>query len=711
MKGPDRNRFRLRAVLIAMVLVLAGTTAFLTFVAPDYLVKPLPLGIRTSEVATFARWLDRDRPEASSNLPVYALPHGDVPVRWAQAVLSTGGREGAVQWRRHGSRNGSLELTTEVAGLAGADPHVVLHPVGPDDIRHKYLQVIAEELGLPTPEVAYVQLLRNGRAAWYRKEAVPDAAWMVRHGMLDAVPFSKGFDPARPDHLHPVVESDPARVAMLAERLAALCPDGEPVPVAVLNEHIDVDAAAAWFLMLHLEGDPVPLARTQRFYYREATGKIFPVFTTRSRALPTVPGPTACDPFTPLLQDPAFMERVQAKREQLSDIRGQLRERFDALDKALLPQLADGGSVRMAQARAQAIADTLLMQRLGAPLATMALAHATVPHAGWATWHAGGTALPVAASAVAEGGSSLAEVRRRYWVEMRGDTIVFRRAKYKVQEDLILPAGHPVVMLSGARIEISPGRSLICQGPLEVRATDLNPVFIRASAGAPFGTFAVLANGQDVQMKGLRISGGAGATVAGVEYPAMLTIQGAAHVALVSCHMDMEHGRDVLSMEGGRLHVEGGRYTGGRVLLRRVQGKLLGAGLTNTGRQRASVGLQVIGGRLVLDSMRFEGFNDAALFAADGAQLLLAGGFFTRNGTALRCGDLSMVHADAARFERNALVLQVPAPGEGHGAGQFFISDLALENNDRVEDIAPGGSVHRRERLDASVRLAFGLRD
>ncbi len=708
MRPVDRNPFRLRAVVIALVLVAGGAVAFFTFVAPKHLAGPMPLGIDAQEVKALARWLDRDRPASTApDLPVYTLPAGPVPLRWAETELHNGARSGRVRVRTGDGGAGAIEMTTTDDGLLGPDPHIVLRPATTGDIRRKYLQVLAQELGLLTPDIAFVQVQRDGRAELFRREPVPGADWTARHGVLDAVPFRKGFDATRPDHLRPVVQADAGRAGMLADRLAGLCPGGVPAAVAVLQEQVDVDAVAAWLLMLHLEGGPNPMARTHPFYYREATGRIVPVYAHAEGHAPAT-GPTACDPFTPMLADPAFHVRLQAHREHLLDVRGRLRERFAALDQALLPRLAGEGSIRLAQARAGAIADTLLDRRLGAPLAGLALAGEPVPPWGWAALL--GDAAPAMATIGDDDGAALAEIRRRYWVAMHGDTIVFRRAKYRLDEDLVLPAGHPVLMLSGARFEIGPGRSLVCQGPLEVRATSLNPVFVRAAGGAPFGAVAVRAPGAEVRMQGLRMSGGAGGTVNGTELPAMLCIEGAARTEMADCHLDMEHAGDALLVDGGRLVLTGGRATGGRVLLRRVQGRVAGTELHAAGRPPARVGLHAAGGRLVVDSVRLAGYTDVALLAADGAQLLVTGSAFTGNATAVRCGDMSAVHVDASHFERNGRAFHVPLPGGEDPAGRFVLYTNTFIGNDREQDAEAPGSVERRTGLDAAVRSAFGVR-
>lgn len=705
----DRGQFRLRAVLIAALVVIGGATLFLTFMAPKHLARKLPLGISASELAFYANWLDRDRSDAGgASLPVYELPRAPVSTSEVRVPLRNGAHTGEVVLRATPGLPGAMRVQSRDPGLLGVDPLVELHPATTDDIRYKYLQVLAEELGLLSPEVGFVRVRQGEEEKLYRRVAVPDAVWLARHGVLDAVPFRKGFDPARPDHVRPDVEADAGRAATLATLWNGLCPNGRPADLATLQEHVDLDAVAAWFLMLRLEGDPAPFGRTHTFFLRESTGRIMPVYTPSTGRGPASAGPTTCDPFTPLLDDPGFQQRIQAQREKLLDVRGHLRERFAAQDQALVAPLAGDGSVRLVQARARAYADTLLDQRLMAPLGTLDLSAERVPPTGWAVLQ--GPAETIRRPVPSVGGGSLADIRRRYWVEMRGDTVVFRRARYKVEEDLIIPPGHPVLMLSGARIEISPGRHFVVQGPFEVRATDLNPVFIRAAGSAPYAAVVVKAHGAPVQIKGLRISGGSGATLNEPTRSAMLHIEEPGQVAIAHTHIDMEHSGDALLVDGGRLQLSGGRITGGRAMLRRVQGRVNGASLTNTGRQRARTGLHVAGGRLVVDSTTFEGFADAALSADDGAQLLVRDGRFITNGTAIRSGDLSAVHVDGAMIERNAVAFQVPPPGPDATAGRLVLYANTLVGNTREQDIATEGSVDRRSSLDAAVRAAFGVR-
>ncbi len=704
-RAHERRPVGLKALLIGILMIVGALVAAFSFVGPELLAGRLPLGITRTEMDAYARWFDR-RPGSDAQ---GTLTHFEGQFR-AEAdgkdLLRVGDREGQVEHRAVADVYGAVELRTNTSGLLGPDPWVVLRPATPEDLRHKFLQVIAEELGLLTPEVSFVEFSADDLpTAVHRKDPVIDATWLTRHGVSDGVVTVMGFDPQRPDHFLPTFEAGEAVSRSIRERLALACAQGVPAPPAVLADLVERDQVAAWLLMLHLEGHPDPLRHRHTFAWRETSGRLMPIYRPTPESSAVSDAPLACDPFTPLLADPAFRAIMQAQRDKLLEARGRIRERCVALIDAFAPLLAGNGSERLAVARAKAMLAVLLDERLGAPLDTGALRRPMVPPVGQATlMPAGGSTLPV--SAREDSDELLAAIKRRFRVVAQGDSILFPRGRYVVEEDLILPAGHRVVLLPGARFEIAPGRNVLCRGPLEVRGTALNPVFIRPQrTGAPFGTFAVRGDGL-CDIAGLRMSGGMGGTMEGIAYPAMLTIVGMTRTVLSSCELSGE-GHDALYIEGGRVHLEGGSVLGGTAVLRNTQGAVVATRFESKGSPGGAGGLSISGGRLLLDAPLFQGLKDVALLADAGAQVLVRSAVFTRNATAIQVGTLSAVHVSDCRFDANTLVFHVPE-ADGGPVGRLHRYANTLTGDQREVDAPGEGSVVVSDRPDAFVLRAFG---
>ncbi|MCW5898933.1 MAG: hypothetical protein KIT10_06650 [Flavobacteriales bacterium] len=694
----------LGAILIATVIVAGGLFAVFSFAGAELFTGRLPLGITAQEVEAYAGWFDR-RPGQAPSSELSLLQADDLSGAQGRTPLRSGERQGMVVYERRVEDPDAMVMRTSEEALLGTDRHVLLHPASPDDLRRKFLQLLAEELGLLSPEVGFVHLASPGMAQRpYCRVPIPDGDWLFRHGMNDGVAVTWGLDPERPQQYLPAIAAQEESAEGIRARMALACPDGGPAPVPALLDLVERDQVAGWMLMLHLEGHGDPFRTTQAFAWRTGMGRWWPIYTPLPPSKAVHAGPIACNPFTPLLDDPAFRAAMQAQRDKLLEARGRLRERCEAYIDALAPHLAGGGSVRLVKARAREQLAELLDRRLGMPFDPLSLLRPTIPPAGHATLTRGAsTVAPVTMQD--DAGSAFAAFKRRTRVVVQGDSVVFPRGRYVVEEDLVLPAGHRVVLLPGARFEIAPGRSVLCRGPLEVRGTTLNPVFIRPqNAAAPYGTFAVRGGGASI-IKGLRMSGGAGATMLGEEHEAMLSIAGMSRTEIDGCELTTA-GQPILSIEGGRLAMEGNVFHGGELRLRQVQGRITACGFT--GDARGHGGARQWGGRILVEKGRFSGIHEVALEATAGAQVMVSGCTFKRNGTAIRLGGLTVAHVIDCQFEHHDLVFHLPDAGGGPGGRLHRYANTIVEARREVE-VAPNGAVVADGTMDPAVARAFGV--
>lgn len=692
------------AILIATIIVAGGLCTVFSFAGAELFTGRLPLGITAQEVEAYARWFDR-RPGQAAGSELSLLQADDLSGAQGRTPLRSGERQGVVVYERLVQDPEAMVMRTSEEALLGTDRHVLLHPASPDDLRRKFLQLFAEELGLLAPEVGFIHLASTGMDKHaYCRVPVPDGDWLFRHGMNDGVAVSWGMDPERPQHFLPAIAAQEEIAEGIRARMALACPDGAPAPLPVLLDLVERDQVAGWMLMLHLEGHGDPFRTTQAFAWRTGMGRWWPIYSPLSINDTLNAAPIACNPFTPLLDDAAFRAAMQAQRDKLLEARGRLRERCEAYIEALVPHLVGNGSVRLARAHAREQLAELLDRRLGMPFDPLSLLRPTIPPAGHATLMRG-TSAAAPTPVQDDAGSAFAAFKRRTRVVVQGDSVVFPRGRYVVEEDLLLPAGHRVVLMPGARFEIAPGRSVLCRGPLEVRGTALNPVFIRPqSPAAPYGTFAVRGAGASI-IRGLRMSGGAGATILGEEHEAMLSIAGMSRTEIHGCELSTA-GQPILSIEGGRFAMEGNVFQGGQLRLHQVQGRITGCSFT--GDVRGHGGMRQWGGRILMEKCQFSGIQEVALEAAGGAQVMVSGCAFKRNGTAIRLGGLSVAHVIDCQFEHHDLVFHLPDPGGGPGGRLHRYGNTIVEARREVE-VAPNGAVVAGATLDPAVARAFGV--
>jgi hypothetical protein len=259
-----------------------------------------------------------------------------------------------------------------------------------------------------------------------------------------------------------------------------------------------------------------------------------------------------------------------------------------------------------------------------------------------------------------------------------GDTIFFPRGKYRVDEDLVLPPGIAVVMERGARFEMGAGASIVVLGPLHVRGTSINPVFVRAVDGnTPFGTLAVVGNGSTpCRLSGLRMSGGAGAMLNGVRHPGMCTVTDAVvHVeestfgpagdapALVLRHAVAELAEAVF-WEG---------YAP-QLVLDDVQGRLRNTVLVHRDGSRSTSALELAASSILLDGCTFEVPRGTAVQVDDGAALLATHTRFTTQEPSLRLGPGARI--DLHQVTHRANVPLAATDGAGRPEVHVYATEL-----------------------------------
>lgn len=716
-----RSPVRFWSLALALGITGGLLVALFTLTAPEFLVGRWPLGIAPAEVEQYAAHLDlrRDAPPPA-NLERFVLncgsgcPDGFPGPRWTACWFESGDHADSAYIRALPGVQGAVELRFPEARPFREQQRVELVPATEATIRDKYLQVLAEELGLLTPEVSFVQLALCGRELGaFRKASVVDATFLARHGMLDGIAYAQAFDPARPDRHHPSVDAEPLRAGLVHSALARACADLRADRLDEVQERVDRDAAMAWLLMLLVEGEEDPLYRTHAFAYRQSTGRIMPVFTIGNNVPDVSVGgspPWACNPFTPLLGDAAFQRAMREKRDKLVNERWRIKERFAGIDRTWLPLLGTGGSEALALANAKRMQEELLDRLQQATNDPATLARTVIPAPLDAADLVAGTVVVAQAPAEDRKADALA-LAKRFRIRVQGDTLVFPRGKYVVNEDLLMPAGYTALLLPGARFEIAAGRSVLVRGSLLVQGTKLNPVFVRPQRdGAHYGTFAVLGNGEDhARISGLRISGGAGAQVEGAQFPAVLALRGMASVVMTGNELDGDPKADLYFQEGGRLQAGNTTLANGRMVLRNVQGTLKECVLVADARRGGKGGLVINGGRTGIDKLSASGISAEAVHVDAAAQVLLRNSSVERSGTALQAMDMASVHVADCRFINNAKVLHLRRVAPSPAGGQVYLYGNTLQGNTQDQDVDEGSRVEQRPALDPALPEAFGF--
>ncbi len=691
-----RAPIRPLAWLLGVVIPLGLLAGALLLASPKLLTSQWPLGISGDEVRAYTRLAGSfaEPVHTVQGLEVYRIDGAACPlaVAGAQQHVTLNVGDGRYEARLDAAGNAYVLRFAPPALFKGQEG-VRLSPASTDAIKAKYLEILADELGLPVAGVSYVHLIVCGvDRGIHVKEELVSAAMLAQRGITDATVFNVSTAPAAQQALFPVVP-DTLMAAEMRTLWSAMYADLLRGATSTSARLIDVDMAASWLLVRWLEeaGD----GGTMAFMHRRSTNRIAPLYVRELGSTPTQM--LATDPVTALLDDPGLREAVKTRREKLIDERWRVKERFASMDRAWLPLLAQRGDLDWTEATAARIADELIEQRLVKDDPMAWHARQWVPAGGMAAYvGVGGEAVAVVAEAV-ESAVSIEDVARRFRsASVRGDTLVFGRGKFPIVGDIVLPPGKALVMEKGARLTMAPGSGITVQGPLLVRGTSLNPVFVRADDdGRPFRAIAVRADGRArCSIAGLRMSGGGAGSVP------MLSVQGAADVQVRDAELAG------LSITGGSATVERSVFMGRGELLEFDHAKARVRGCTFV---RGGTGLAITGGRVALEGSTFTALADRAVAAGKAAQVLLRDVTITGSGRAIDAMDLALVHISDSRMRDNAVAIALRRADPVQGGARAVLHTVVLEGNTQEREVDSYSGIEQVDSMDPRVLGDFGV--
>lgn len=712
-----------KAWLLGVLFVGGGLLALFSLKPADLLPKDWPLGIRPSEVERYAELFDR-RPVEMGNEAIiqYKLTgsqgNGDcigeqMSAGWTKCLFTAPGYSDSVDVRHVRDRAG-LEVRFPVKGRFGGMRRLYLLPSEVGDIQAAYVEILAKELGLITPSVSYVHVNGcGGSLQAYRAEERIDGDLLERRGLTNALPVTISLDPTHPDGQFAKVGGNGEERAQVRGLIERAVTDARSGDLEQLSKLMDHDAVAAWLIMAWLDGRELR-AEKVTFAYQWTTGKMQPIYRAPQREWQfhaEDDAPLAPNLLTPLLADPEFRALFEKKHAVLEHMIPELRGRFATLDLTWLPVLADRSALPFAKTVAMQVQYKLLDKRLSREGAVEHLDRLTYFGPGHATFlH--GMSVPTVTVQVADNGEALASLAKRYKLRQNGDTLVFGRGKYMIEEDLLVPAGTSIVLLEGARLFLAKEVSMVVRGALHVRGTLRNPVFIRPMENDAFGTFAMLGDGvQQCKVSGLLISGGAGATVAGIKYPGMISVRGAARTTVLNSVLTMEEGETALHIDGGQVQLDGIRFEGGsnaQLVVDRANGTVRDCSFLERTAGRNADGVSANACKLAFDNIRVTGMQGAGIRVGAASQILIRNSRFERNAIAVSAADLSKVHVEGNNFVGNALVFRA-LHDRGQRGGTLLIYPNEFTDNAKDRNADDVSEILNVAAFDQKVLGLFGI--
>lgn len=646
----------------------------------DRMVSQWPWGIGQGEVMAYQHLFDR-RPgqHVEGKAEVYTL----VSTGQGQFTLRAEEDEASVTEVKLSMNGSSLAAagnflleTPEDRPFRGATA-LAFVPADLHSLEALYAQAVADSLDIEAPSTTLVQLERDGKAAGpYLVQERITPEYVLKHAMVAMA-----------------LVADDGTVA-LDDRATTATGDtiGTIASGALLSsERFDTTTTAALGLLACAEQRTDLLDGDAGAMYDRVTRAITPLYRMRLGKAEGDREGEVSTAFREALSTGPAQQRIARLAERLRTDSAAWAARFLAIDSAAVPILAKGRNIGLVQAEVDRTRERFL-QRLFHP--------ATAKFIGPAT---DAPQQPI--------------ITLDPWlVQFRTnpDTIRFVRGKYDIDHDLVLPEGIAVVLERGARWFMAPGVSVVVNGELHMRGTDLNPVFIRPQVdGQPWGAIAVNGNGKTrVRLRGLRISGGSDLWAHGVRHGGMLSFI-RADVRMDHCSIAETNGDAAVSVRRGTFAMADSYLAGSRdgfISLAEVNGSVERTGFGQPARGEDAAGRSALAMRashIVLRGCTFADLPFTAVRASRSSEALVLASRFSGNATAIMALDGSAVHVDGCDFTGNAKVFVLRRDQAVLGGATLKLYANTFSGNGTEREVDAASTVETGTTVDPSLLRLF----
>lgn len=654
MRRGKRNKISGQAWLFG--LAVPGVVLFMLFslLPYDKMVGQWPLGIRQSEVMVYQELFDyRPGQHVEGHAETFTLTTG----RDGSAKLATEAGEREATTAAIAPGTFALHFTNSSASEATA---LAFAPADLPSLIVLYAQAVADSLPIMAPSVSLVQLQRDGKKAEpYLVQEMITPEYVLLHAPVAMALIGKDGT------IEPEERTMPAPLDTIAG-------SGDASPFRA--DRFDTTATAALCLLAYAE-ERTPLLRGQAgALYDRVVGGVAPVYIMKGAQTEGNSPRSLQDAFRTAMGDAEGQARITRLAGQLRADSAAWAARLLAIDSVAVPVLAKGRNIGLVQAEVDRTREDFL-QRLFHPALTGFMGQPT-------------DARPVDV------------VELDPWLKpfrTDPDTLRFFRGKYDIDHDLVIPPGMAVVLERGARWFMAPGVSVVVNGELHMRGTELNPVFIRPQeATAPWGSIAVNGTGDTrVRIRGLRISGGGDLLADGIHHGGMLSFIGA-DVAMDNSNVGEAFGAASVSARRGRIQLADSYFYEDHrsiVTLTEVEGVIerCGFGMAiRSGSEDERAAIRLRASDIQVRNCTFAELPFTALRMGRGSEATVTGCRFNGNAVALTAVDGSKAQVQRSEFHGNKKVFilrsehpllggaEVKEEGNGfHSNGTFKEVDAA----------------------------------
>ena len=560
-------------------------------------------------------------------------------------------------------------------GLTG----ITLVPADIHSLQAKYAQLVADSLGILSPQLSVVEVVRSGKAMGpFLQEARITPEFLLKRASVSTSLLNANGS----------IPKNTSTSGLPMDTLIA--PGGHTWTGA---DRFDTSATAALGLLACAEQRHDLLKGSAGAMYDQVSGRITPLYGMGAAMDSASNAGAPSIRYGDALSTSVAQARIVRLAAQLHADSAAWEARFLSVDSAWVPVLAKGRNIGLVQAEVDRVRNTF-MQHLFHPDPSAFI----------------GSPVPAKTMTVIPLDPWLAKYRSQ------PDTLRFVRGKYDIDHDIVIPHGIALVLERGTRWNIAPGVSVVVNGELHIRGTDLNPVFIRPQDDArPYGAIAVHGDGATrVRISGLQMSGGSGVWYDGVAYRGMLAFH-AASVVMQHCIIGAALGENTLAVNRGQAFLNDNQFTDAAhnfIRLSEVHGSVEQCSFADPakgGEGTDRTGVMLRASHVLVKGCTFTALPFTALRIDRGSEAMVVNTTFTGNRSAIRAADSSTVDVDRCTFTGNTMVYTLREDNPVLGGASLSTHTNTLSGNAALRDMDTASRTDSSAVIDPARRRALGL--
>lgn len=254
--------------------------------------------------------------------------------------------------------------------------------------------------------------------------------------------------------------------------------------------------------------------------------------------------------------------------------------------------------------------------------------------------------------------------------------LILNNKTYIINNNLVLPRGYNLIIRSGTKIKIAPGKSILVYGGIKVEGTKKNSVIVEnLEKNKPFGVFGAIGDNQTTQIdiNYLNISGGKDTIINGAYLSGALSLYSHKKVKIKNSYIHHNSADDGLNIKSAKVEIKNNIFNANladQVDLDFCEGivennKFIESSLlkdynnVKIPKDDNGDGLDFSGSKIIVKNNYYDGFLDKGISVGENTKALIENNIFKNNRSAITVKDQSDVYISSNKYIDNEINLEM----------------------------------------------------